>query len=267
MWDTDLKDLERAVILLENPGLAVRLTNVIGKPIERTMEALPDRLVNTIQDASSFALQKALDVALFSLSKKERTTSSWDLAHKMLVGTSGAVGGFLGATTIVPELAVSTTIMLRSIADIARSEGEDIGIPEARIACLEVFALGGKSSGDDAAESGYFIVRAMLAREVSRAIEYLAQKGIADAGAPVLVKLISKIASQFSVQVSKKVAAQSIPVIGSIGGATINVLFMDHFQDMARGHFIVRRLEREHGSEAVEREYRAILRRFQQQAR
>jgi hypothetical protein len=33
--------------------------------------------------------------------------------------------------------------MLRSIADIARSEGEDLSDPEAALSCVEVFALGG----------------------------------------------------------------------------------------------------------------------------
>jgi hypothetical protein len=35
----------------------------------------------------------------------------------------------------------------------------------------------------------------------------------------------------------------------------INSLFIDHFQDMGRGHFIVRRLERLHGPEEVRRLY------------
>jgi hypothetical protein len=30
-----------------------------------------------------------------------------------------------------------------------------------------------------------------------------------------------------------------------------NLLFIDHFQDVARGHFIVRRLERAYGAETV----------------
>jgi hypothetical protein len=33
---------------------------------------------------------------------------------------------------------------------------------------------------------------------------------------------------------------------------------MDHFQNMARGHFTVRRLERAYGAEAVERAYRSM---------
>jgi hypothetical protein len=37
------------------------------------------------------------------------------------------------------ELPVSTVIMLRSIADIARSEGEDLSDPR-RLPCVQVFA-------------------------------------------------------------------------------------------------------------------------------
>jgi hypothetical protein len=55
--------------------------------------------------------------------------------------------------------------------------------------------------------------------------------------------------------VSEKVAAQAIPLIGAAGGALINTIFIDHFQNMARGHFIIRRLERQHGQDLVRREY------------
>ena len=55
--------------------------------------------------------------------------------------------------------------------------------------------------------------------------------------------------------VSQKAAAQAIPLIGAAGGALINLAFVDHFQDMARGHFIVRRLERLYGEDIVQAEY------------
>jgi hypothetical protein len=49
-----------------------------------------------------------------------------------------------------------------------------------------------------------------------------------------------------------------VPIVGAAGGATVNVLFMGHFQDMARGHFIVRRLEARHGTEVVRAAYESI---------
>jgi len=38
----------------------------------------------------------------------------------------------------------------------------------------------------------------------------------------------------------------------------VNYAFIEHFQDMARGHFIVRRLERAYGEEDVRREYERL---------
>ena len=43
----------------------------------------------------------------------------------VLSAASGAAGGAFGLASLPVELPVSTTIMLRSIADIARAEGED----------------------------------------------------------------------------------------------------------------------------------------------
>jgi len=153
------------------------------------------------------------------------------------------------------ELPVSATIMLRSIADIARSHGEEISSMEARIACLQVFALGGSSASDNSADIGYYSLRALLARSVSEAAQYIAKKGIAEESAPAIVRLITKIAARFSIPVSEKAAAQSVPVIGAFGGALINTMFIDHFQDISEGHFTVRQLERKYGFEVVKKIY------------
>jgi hypothetical protein len=50
-----------------------------------------------------------------------------------------------------------------------------------------------------------------------------------------------------------------VPILGPLGGASINLLFISHFQAAAQGHFIVRRLERKYGGEFVKREYEKLL--------
>ena len=70
-----------------------------------------------------------------------------------------------------------------------------------------------------------------------------------------MVRFISKVASRFSITVSEKMAAQAVPLIGAAGGAAINTLFLDHFQNIARGHFIIRRLERAYSPEIVKMTY------------
>jgi hypothetical protein len=121
-----------------------------------------------------------------------------------------------------------------------------------------VLALGGTTKGDDVAETGYFAARAALAKAVSEAVEHLAKHGLTQQGAPAIVRLISQIAARFSIIVSEKVAAQAVPVVGALGGAAINILFMNHYQDMGRGHFMVRRLERRYGQEQIRQLYTSL---------
>lgn len=74
----------------------------------------------------------------------------------------------------------------------------------------------------------------------------------------MLLTLITKIAKRFSIQISEKAAGQSIPLIGAAGGAIINTMFMDHFQDMATGHSIVRKLERKYDPAKIKETYISI---------
>jgi hypothetical protein len=250
------KELLVAKSLLENPGLAVKITHFIGTPIEKGLALLPDNWHKNIAKVTEKSLLKASEAAIFTM--KDIPGESSNHWHKFGAAVSGGVGGFFGLAAIAVELPISTSIMLRSIADIARSEGELITTPETKMACLEVFALGGESDLDDSSESGYFAIRAALAKSVSEAAEFMVKKGITDEAAPVLIKLISKIAEKFGVQVTQKAAAQAVPAIGAAGGAIINTLFIDHFQDMARGHFIIRKLERVYGYDTVKNAYNVL---------
>ncbi len=253
----DLQALKDAVGILEDPGFAIEVTNLIGKPIEHAVDKLPDSVSRRIGDATRNALESSLRLAVATMNN-ERDLRPSNLTHKILTTLSGAVGGAFGLPALAIELPVSTTIMLRSIADIARGEGENIRMADTQLACIEVFALGGHSQADDGAETGYYATRAALARAVSEAAKYIAKKGLATEGAPAIVRLITKVATRFSVPVSEKFAAQAVPAIGGAGGAAINLVFINHFQDMACGHFTVRRLERKYGAEVIRREYEEI---------
>ena len=254
----DLRDLTYAKELLEHPSLAARLADAIGKPVELIQERLPEKWGEVVNQATVKAIRAALELALSTL-KDSRPRLSADRFHKLLVTGSGGVGGMFGIMGLPVELPVSTTIMMRSILDIARSEGEDLSSAESKLACLQVFALGGPSRADDAAEYGYFTVRATMGKAISDAAKYIAQRGLAEEGAPALTRVIAMIASRFGIVVSQKVAGQIVVGIGAALGAVINLLFMDHFQNMARGHFIVRRLERKYGEGRVREEYRTCI--------
>ncbi len=253
----EIEDLRTAKSLLERPALAAKISDLVGAPIEKGIELLPKKWNVVVNNATRKSTETALDVALWTMDHNQRASpSNW--WHKLAVGTTGALGGAFGLPALPVELPVSTTIMLRSIADIARSEGVNLKTPDARLQCVQVLALGGKAKSDDATETGYFAARAAMAKAVSDAAAHLAEKGLWQRGAPAIIRLITQIASRFSIVVSEKAVAQAMPVVGTLGGAVINTLFVDHFQNMGRGHFIVQRLERLHGPEDVKRVYKEL---------
>jgi len=253
----DLLDLRKARELLEYPGQAARVANLIGIPIEAGFKYLPDNWQQKVAEATRAALLKGLGLAVQTMGDATGK-SSRDFMHKLIVTATGAAGGAFGLIALPVELPASTCVILRSIADIAQSEGHTISSLENRLSCVFVLALGGRKSGDDAAESGYWATRVALGKAISEAAAYLAQKGLAEEGAPPLIRLILVIAERFGVVVSEEVAAKAVPAIGAIGGAIVNFAFMDHFQDMARGHFIVKRLEEKYGTADVERAYKEL---------
>jgi hypothetical protein len=253
----DIADLKRAVQLLEHPGFAVKLTNMVGSPVEKLMGNLPKDWAVRVNDITRKALEKALQVAVKSLELKEEKSAA-NFRHTLMAGLSGAVGGAFGIAALAVELPVSTGIIMRSIADVARSEGEDLSQLETQLACLEVFALGGRTEADDAAESGYYLVRTAIANAIPGATYRLANE-FTKSGSSILGRTIGSIASRFGVTVSQKAAAQLVPVVGAVSGAAINVLFTNHFQEMALGHFTIRRLERKYNKALVQETYNSIM--------
>ncbi|MDB2385015.1 EcsC family protein [Polaribacter sp.] len=256
---TQEHDLELRIAkeLLENPSFAAKVTNYIGAPIEKGIDSLPENWKNKIGVITQKSLLKAADVAVFTMKEKPEAKSS-NLLHKIAVATSGGVGGFFGLAGLAVELPISTTIMLRSIIDISREYGESISTLETKLACLEVFALGGNSDADDGSETGYFATRTILAKSIGDFANLITEKAVIDSGAPIIMRLISKITERFSVQISEKIIGQSVPFVGAIGGGIINTLFMNHFQDMATGHFIVRKLERIYGVAVIKAKYKLL---------
>lgn len=266
--ERDLQDLERAVNLLEQDTITEKLTQFIGKPIDLLMGKLPNGAEKQIHSIVETALHKAADAALWSLDNEPNREASTK-TNKLFAAVSGAVGGAFGFTALAIELPVSTTIMLRSVADVARSEGFDLDKVETKQACLEVFALGGPSE-EDAVETAYYATRSFTAEAMQVLSKELAEITAKQASANVmknltptktgkwLAALIEKIAARFGVVITEKAAAQAVPIIGAIAGVTLNTMFTDYYQDMARGHFIIKRLEKKYSFELIKAEYTRI---------
>jgi hypothetical protein len=245
--------LQRAIRDLEDQDFAAQLADYAGKPIERVMRLMPRAASRSINKVVEKAILNCLKVAISSIEPQSKAPPA-RRASSVLAGISGGVGGFFGLAALPIELPVTTTLMLRAIADIARHHGEDLTTLDARLACVEVFALGAPRAGRRA-DFGYYASRALLGRLTMEASQLFIERGAVNLTAPAVGSLVTEVATRFGLVVSERSAASALPVLGAVGGATVNLLFMNHFQRVAHGHFAIRRLEREYGSNVVRRLY------------
>ena len=252
-----LDELERAWLALERPSFAAQLSSILGTPLEQIIRLLPAEWSARLRGAAEAAVVRAYDLARPTLDGGQAT--SGPAAHRLAAAATGALGGFFGLPALILELPTTTLLMLRAIADVARANGEDPASPKTRLACIKVFALGGRSRADDYAELGYYELRLGLAWQFTTvpALEAGAAPAL-----PQPIGLLRAIGARFGVVVTDKAAAQAVPILGALAGAAVNALFMDHFLGVADGHFTVRRLERQYGRPTVEAAYRAIGARY-----
>lgn len=278
----DQRVVDRAVAYLEDPSFLMRAANVLGKPAESLVQRLPDRARRAIAAASDAAMRKALEWAIASLGKDPGRAPTPGV-HSASAAAMGGLGGFFGIAALPIELPLTTAVMLRSIAEIARSEGADLADPAVRLECLSVLAMGGRVPAPiDATlegepspigdmESSYWSARMGLAvalRSAAQQLGALTGRQLASelaAGAtPMVTRLLGQLAARFQTVVGEKAVAQSVPVLGAAAGAALNAAFTEHFNTVAQHHFALRRLERELGEAAVREAYANALRRHRQ---
>jgi hypothetical protein len=245
MDDSDQKTLEWAADTLVNQrSLVMRIADMVGGGMDRVTRmgghlvsvGLREKFDALVEDA----MWRGYRVAILGLRPEAGRRPALWLA-KAMVSASGAVSGFVGLPGLAVDLPMTTTLILRSVAEVARASGEDIGSDDTRRACLEVFAFGGPASEDDEAEKGYWAAR--------MALNFLPTE-----------RLVVQAARVFGTAVSQKLLAQAVPGIGALAGGGLNYMFMDYYQQMARVHFALRALERRHDPQMIRAEFDALVR-------
>lgn len=250
--------IQQAKFKMERIGWAMQGLNKMGNIIESRIDLLPQKQQRWLQQVTYKVLHTVVKSNLASMRRKKARKTPMNFTYKALVASSGVIGGALGATAFAVDLTLATKIMMRSIMDIARNEGEDIHDYDTQLACLQVFALGGKTKHDDSLDTGYYATRIALNTAVKGASGKLLEGLLKGSTNPVF-QLIAQVAARFSIQVSEKFVAQAIPVLGAAGGASINLAFIHHFQNMAEAHFSIRRLERKYGEAFVRKSYEDMV--------
>jgi len=254
IYGKDLADLKNARQLLEKDSISLRLASLFGDAAETLVRCLPPRYQQRAEEACIVALEKSWEFAMTTMSGPDIPPES-QTRHRFYAIISGAIGG-AGFISLFAEVPVTTLIMIRSVVDVAKSEGEDFREFETKLACLQAFALGGDVRDAPTGETGYYGSRALLEKPLDESTRYIAKKGFAGIGAPFSAQVAAKIAARYQTVLSAKAAADAIPVAGAIVGLSVNIIFINYFHDKARGHFIIRRLEKKYGANEVRQAYK-----------
>lgn len=226
-----------AKTLVDQQGLIVRITEVVGnrtewiggKAAELGSKVFGDRWQEKLTELTENALWKAHDLATLGLDPQGEG-EPWLWLKKAMTIAAGAAGGFFGLPGVAIDIPITTFVMMRSIAEIARSKGEDLASDDARRSCLQVLAFGGFDS-DESPEIGYWATRLALTK------------------GPIEL-LIKQVAPRLAATLSEKILAQAVPVAGAMAGGALNYVFMTYYQQMAGVHFALRSLERRYGDDA-----------------
>jgi len=252
-------ELERAFATLERSIFATLLSRLTFGATDRTAKTPPAAVAWIAKKAVSPLLATALSVAVRTLGAGDKSVEGpvARYLYKAIVALSGATGGAAGLPGLLAELPLTTVLMLRRIAEVARRNGEDLSDPATRLACLEVFALSGIGAVPKAIGSTYYAARIALHGTIAQATRELSGAGGRLAGR-AFSGLVSKIAAKFGADVARLAASRLVPIAGAASGAILSTLFMDYYQEVAEAHFTIRRLERKYGTDIVQKAYERL---------
>ncbi len=201
-----------------NAGIAV--LNAIGGQAEGLLHRLPPEIRAGLDEGTEQALRAALRAAGRSRGAVG-DQPAW--VSRAVTTAMGAAGGFGGLPTALAELPVTTTILLRSIQDVAMAHGFDPSEPGVQFDCIEIFGAAGPLDHDDGSDLAFLGTR-------------LTVTGMA------LQRLIARVAPRLATVLGQKLAAQTVPLLGAAAGAATNYAYTRYYQEMAHVHFGLRRL-------------------------
>ena len=201
-------------------GLGVQLLTLAGGKAEKLIDQLPTPVKSGLEEATERALKLAMRAAN---SSRRAVPDQPDWLNTGVTTAMGAVGGMGGLPSALVELPATTTVLLRIIQGVAAENGFDPTSPSVQFDCIRVFAAAGPMASDDGADLGFLTLRLTLTGSAMQ-------------------RLISTVAPRLATVLGQKLAAQTIPVLGAVAGATTNYLYSGYYREIAHVHFGLRRL-------------------------
>ena len=209
-------------------GPVVTLLNRFGNRIEDAMKMLPDSVRARVESVTSQALERAFSVAVLG----RHAPAMGARATQAVAMLTGAAGGIGGLPTALAEIPVTITVFLHVIARAAEAEGFDPNAPEIRAECLRVLSEGSPLASDDGVNTAFLSARLTLT-------------------GPAVGTLLATVAPGLAAVLTRKLAAQAVPVLGAVTGAALNGAYLTYYRELAEIRFALLRLGALHGAERV----------------
>ncbi|QYK41246.1 MAG: EcsC family protein [Paracoccaceae bacterium] len=209
-------------------GPVMALMNRLGGQVEDQLSNLPPVWRDRIETATLAALSRAVMVAQLG----RHAPRTGPAGAPVLAALTGAAGGAGGIATAIAELPLTITLILHAILREAAALGFDPDDPGIRAEALRVMAQGSPLASDDGINTALIGARLTLT-------------------GPAMHKLIATLAPGLAAVLTRKLAAQAVPVLGAVTGAALNTAFLRSYRDLAHVRFGLLRLAEIHGAGRV----------------
>lgn len=241
---------------LEVAGDLVFATPLVGDVLKSAMSGLtgvcndlaqwsvqPEVILSEFRSAKH-SVSSLQEVQRLDLEQVDKVVGWLGAKYKALALAEGAGTGFIGLPGIPADLVVLVTLSLRAIGEYATYYGFDVSLQQERLFALNV--LGHASSPNDAAKGLAMAQLVRIAEDVAkkRAWQQLEEHAF--------VQLIQRIASAFTIRLTKAKLAQAVPVLGAGIGAGYNAHFMANVCTAAHHLYRERFLAARYGVEVIE---------------
>jgi hypothetical protein len=243
----------------EGPGFLAQVGDFILWPAQKAAEALiPDGVYEAVGKAIQGFLSGLGGVSDFTVDReaiisgvKKRRGSKSDFASRLKAAdeqanecwnwnigygaVEGAGTGALGIFGLAADIPALFTICLREIQEIALCYGYDVTTPEEKEYMLQVLRTG--STGDIKAKMEFLIMlkqieQILLKVSWKKMATDLAAKQISQLS---LLAAVKQFAKSLGIQVTKRKALQSVPIVGALIGASFNATFVN---DIGRASYM-----------------------------
>ncbi len=209
-------------------GPVIALVNRLGLRLEEQMRMLQPAFRARVEGAVADGLARAFRVARLGRFAPETGPAG----ARVLAAVTGAAGGAGGLVTAMAEIPVTVTVFLHVIAREAAAAGFDPEDPAVQAECLRVLASGTPLADDDGVDTSFLGARLAL---TGGAVQ----------------KLIATVAPAVASLLTRRLAAQAVPVLGAVTGAALNAAYLGYYREMAAVRFGLMRLAATHGAEPV----------------